>query len=494
LDADMPQVFISYARQDADFVRRQIEPVLRSMRLTMWVDIENLDASVMWSERISAALEASDWYVLLMSPDSETSDAVRKEVDWILSRRPNRLIPILVSPCNLTNIHPGLPAIHHIDCVDEEAAMRRRLLRALIHAGHEIHVQEATKIREMSAELEESTEERDELREQVHGLTKQLHQISEFDGDWVGEGHGRSVEFRPRSERRTPIVSLVNLKGGVGKSTLAVNLAAMYFNRKGDSKRVLIVDLDFQTSATTLCLHSEDRRDSMRSRLNVSRLFEDGSDAQTLFQCAKRIGRSPGMIVPGDDSLARRENKALAKWLTKQSELDVRFHLRHILHSKEVEDAFDLVILDCPPRLHVASVNALAASDWVLVPMQLDQTSADSVPRLLAWLKTFRQEGLCPELDVLGVVANMKSFSRKELLHREENIWLAVATNCQGEWPFGEVPMLKTPIQLSPAVSEASEEPGKFACEDPRLRPAFVSLLQEIEPKLFSTKERVRKR
>lgn len=489
----MPQVFISYARQDVDFVDTKLIPLFRAMRIDVWVDREDLHASDVWEKRIEEALVGSEWYVLVMSERAAASRNVRKEVEWIIRHRPKRLFPILLEDCRPEDIHDVLPKIHYIDYKQAPARLGVRLLRDLVQGAWQAFVGEREKVEQLSAKIEEAAEERDELQEQVHELTGQLHDVSEFDGDWLGDGCGQAVDFVPRQERNASIVSVLNLKGGVGKSTLAVNLAATYFLRESKPKRVLIVDLDFQTSASTLCLHSQERKDAMQSRLSTSRLLDDDDPCpRLLFECAKRIGRTPGFIVAGDDGLARQENKVLARWLTKEGRYDARFLLRRILHSPEVQAQFDLIILDCPPRLHVAAVNAVAASDFVLVPVLLDLTSADSVPRLLSWLVRFRREGLCPDLELLGVVANKKSAFRKTLLNREHNVAAKLAETSTLHWPFGPVPLLESVIPDSAAVSDSAETPGRFACQDSRIGPSFQKLAKEIETRLFTTKEVIR--
>ena len=125
----------------------------------------------------------------------------------------------------------------------------------------------------------------------------------------------------------------------------------------------------------------------------------------------------------------------------------------------------------------------------VLVPVLLDLTSADSVPRLLSWLVRFRREGLCPDLELLGVVANKKSAFRKTLLNREHNVATKLAETSSLHWPFGPVPLLESVIPDSAAVSDSAETPGRFACQDPRIGPSFQKLAKEIETRLFTTKE-----
>ena len=78
------------------------------------------------------------------------------------------------------------------------------------------------------------------------------------------------------------------------------------------------------------------------------------------------------------------------RWQAKITTDDVRYRLRAILHSAEIADRFDFILLDCPPRLTTACINALAASDYVIVPVLPNPISTAAVPRLLQWLKLLR--------------------------------------------------------------------------------------------------------
>jgi cellulose biosynthesis protein BcsQ len=170
----------------------------------------------------------------------------------------------------------------------------------------------------------------------------------------------------------------------------------------------------------------------------------------------------------------------MALWLTSQLSKDVRFLLRELLHGPVVQERFDCVIIDCPPRIHTASVNALAAADFLLIPVLLDLTSADSVPRMLSWVQKYREAGVCPQLELLGVVANKKSDRRNELLAREENLWRELPGKCRVAWG-GEVPFFKTVIPNSAAIAECSQTPGKFACEDSRISSIFTEFARECD-------------
>jgi cellulose biosynthesis protein BcsQ len=484
----MPQVFISYARHDQDFALSKILPLLKAVNLDSWIDQEDLHVSDQWLARIEAALQRSEWFVLLMSEKAAASRHVRAEVDWILKHRPQRLLPIMISECRPEDIHDDLPTIQHLKYDGSRDHMNVGIVKSLLHRLHAAVAAKDERIEGLGDTIDDLVEERDELQGQVHELTAQLHSIADFDGDWLGTSPHPTPAFTPLKRRRAPILSLLNLKGGVGKTTLAVNLAAACFRRPSNSKRVLIVDLDFQGSASALCLNVADRQKAAAERQTSSRLLSDlESSVDRLFGCRRRIGDESAWIVPADDGLARQENRTQARQLAKTATRDVRYLLREVLHSGAVQNECDLVILDCPPRLHVGAVNALAASDFVLIPTLLDLTSTDAVPRLIHWLSRYREGGLCPELEILGVVANKKSAHRRDLLLREKNIWDKLEAPCRSAWRFGEAPLLRCIVPEASAVSEAASTPGKFAYDDPRIRPVFDKLMKEIGPRLFPT-------
>src|SRR5262249_55971927 len=87
--------------------------------------------------------------------------------------------------------------------------------------------------------------------------------------------------------------------------------------------------------------------------------------------------------------------------------VDVRFLMRRALQSDLVQGALDYVFLDCPPRLTTACINALTASDFVLIPVQVEAVSVRSVQHLLLRLRELREAKVVPNLEVLGLLANM---------------------------------------------------------------------------------------
>jgi hypothetical protein len=151
----------------------------------------------------------------------------------------------------------------------------------------------------------------------------------------------------------TRIYTLVNQKGGVGKTTTAINLAA-YLAKMG--QRVLVVDLDPQANATS-CLGVDKR--AVQGSTYDALLNEDAPAAFVLFN--ERLGLS---LLPSSPALAGAEVELV-------EESSREFRLRNAIES--LDGKFDYILIDCPPSLGLLTVNGLvAARDGVLVPVQCE--------------------------------------------------------------------------------------------------------------------------
>jgi cellulose biosynthesis protein BcsQ len=165
----------------------------------------------------------------------------------------------------------------------------------------------------------------------------------------------------------------------------------------------------------------------------------------------------------------------------------VRHVLRSYLHTPTVWLDYDYVLLDCPPRLTTACINAFAAADFVLIPVIPDQTSAEAVPRQLRALKNL-QGVLCPQLDVLGLVANRTS-PREQLVQRERAIWDSLRPRCEDPWGK-DIYAFRTLIRQKGAFGEAARA-NRFAAFYQDVEPMFRDLADELLRRI-ADHERVR--
>lgn len=180
--------------------------------------------------------------------------------------------------------------------------------------------------------------------------------------------------------RRT--LAVVNQKGGSGKTTTVVNLAAALAER---GRRVLVVDLDPQASASSWLGIKDGGRgllDALTGNGNVADLVNDTDNGNV-------------SVVPSSSWLVGVE-KALA------SEVGAETILRKKLD--RLEDSWDYVLLDCPPSLGVLTVNALAAAGEVLVPVEAHVMALRGLAQLLQTVEVVKDR-LSPRLEVSGIVA-----------------------------------------------------------------------------------------
>lgn len=183
------------------------------------------------------------------------------------------------------------------------------------------------------------------------------------------------------------IYTLVNQKGGVGKTTSAINVGAYlgYFGQK-----VLIVDLDPQANAT--------------SSLGIDKLTVKNSTYEVMIgssPISPAILHNPRLklsILPSSPSLAGAEVELLE--LTNRE-----FRLRERL--SPILDRYDYIIIDCPPSLSILTINGLMAStDGVLIPVQCEYLALEGIGQLTQTLQRARKS-LFPELSVRGVIMTM---------------------------------------------------------------------------------------
>ena len=181
------------------------------------------------------------------------------------------------------------------------------------------------------------------------------------------------------------ILAVTNQKGGVGKTTTAVNLSACLATL---GQRVLMVDLDPQGNATTGC--------GVFKREALPSVYQILIGRSTLVEA--RIKTEFGFdILPANRELAGAEID-----LIEMSQRE--FRLRDAL--AEIHDEYDFILMDCPPALNMLTVNGLVAADAVMIPMQCEYYALEGLTDLVATLKKVRAN-LNPKLEIEGLLRTM---------------------------------------------------------------------------------------
>ncbi|MEQ1650201.1 MAG: ParA family protein [Hyphomicrobiaceae bacterium] len=202
---------------------------------------------------------------------------------------------------------------------------------------------------------------------------------------------------------RPLIMTLVNYKGGVGKTTTTANLAG-YFDLKL-KKRVLMLDLDYQGSLTTVLKKAAK---SIERDGRIAELFESGAGLAQLLVLAERLGNAlpNSSFVRSFYEFAHVEERLMVQWLLERTHDDVRYRLARILLDDDLGKQFDVVLIDAPPRLTAGTINALCASTHVLVPTIMDSVSAEPVINFLRQTDSLMRV-LNPSIKVVGVLETM---------------------------------------------------------------------------------------
>jgi chromosome partitioning protein len=179
-------------------------------------------------------------------------------------------------------------------------------------------------------------------------------------------------------------IAVLNQKGGVGKTTTAVNVAA-YLASKGN--KVLIVDIDPQGNATSgLGLDKQSLRGTTYDLLTK----------KTEIQSVISETNIPNLWIVGSNTDLAAAEVELVNEISRES----------ILANSMQQLAYDYVFIDCPPSLGLLTLNALCASDYLLIPVQTEYYALEGLGQLLAIFQRVKQS-LNNKIELLGVVATM---------------------------------------------------------------------------------------
>ena len=353
------------------------------------------------------------------------------------------------------------------------SAARYGSAKTEVRAKQELLDQARADLQKQQVELLEEQTNVQQLRAELQGITAGASEL------WKLRPAQPFHEYkawlnRPKGAR---IVTFGNLKGGVGKTTLAANFAAYVSEEL--KKPVLIVDLDYQGSLTNMLMLASEKE--VVSSL-VDSLFDENADLSTLERSKVHLvpTLTQAWLTPASFSLAQLENRLLLRWLLNDAgPIDVRYRLAHLLLNPDLRESFAAIVIDTPPRMSLATINALVASHHFVVPTTLDALGVRAIPQFVANMQSIKRE-LDLDLELAGIVGMM---SRQAVLsQRERGLWDDAGDGARA-WSKDQDFRFATTIPRRSQISDSAGDSIAYLAT-PEIKTIFEPLFIDIARKI----------
>ena len=249
------------------------------------------------------------------------------------------------------------------------------------------------------------------------------------------------------------VISLINQKGGVGKTTTSINLSASLALL---NKKVLLIDLDPQCNATTgIGINKGEIEKSIYNVLN---------DTSTIEETIIKTKYKNLYVLPANINLAGIDIELEHK----ESNISKAEQLKY--HISKIKDQYDYIIIDCPPSLGIITTNALTASDSVIIPVQCEFFALEGITQLLKAIM-YTQANLNPNLAIEGVLLTM--------LDVRTNLGLEVVEEIR---KYFKDKVYNTIIPRLIRLTEAPSHGKPIIAYDPKSRgsEAYLNLAKEV--------------
>lgn len=287
-----------------------------------------------------------------------------------------------------------------------------------------------------------------------------------------------------KHKRRLPmahVISTINLKGGVGKTTTSVALAEVFAGEMG--KRVLIVDLDPQTNATIMAIGEDRWRELNKNQHTLARLFMDALEPENpLFdlEATLQLGVSDVRTAQSIDLLPssldlidvqdRLASIPLGRFYTNNPTEILRVAIKSII------DDYEIVIVDCPPNLGIVTLNGLRISDSYIIPTIPDYLSTYGIPQITMRVGQFADK-IKEQITPLGIV--ITKFQENSTVHKTVRRQLQNdAKDAKGPKVFNTT--IKQTNNLSAAAEYTPERRTLRQKYPNELTPSYSALAKEI--------------
>mgnify|MGYP001430146551 CR=1 FL=1 len=292
-----------------------------------------------------------------------------------------------------------------------------------------------------------------------------------------------------RNKRNTPmthVISMINLKGGVAKTTTSVALAEVFSAEM--QKRVLVIDLDPQTNATIMLLGEDKWLELNKQGHTLAQLFKDAMnpDVKKKFDLnatlQKRVGdvqeaRTIDLLPSSLDLIEVQDQLAFAPSGKFYAVNPVELLWRAI---KSKLDDYDIVIVDCPPNLGIVTLNGLRLSDAYIIPTIPDHLSTYGIPQIVTRVGEFAQ-AIGENIDPLGIV--ITKYQTNSTVHNTVLKQLQTQKKIDPNFPG----VYSTKVKQTNTASAAAEHTAykrtlrqKYGSDPNGLTSTYIKLAKEI--------------
>ena len=201
------------------------------------------------------------------------------------------------------------------------------------------------------------------------------------------------------------IIGVINQKGGVGKTTTAVNLAA-FLAKAG--RKVLLIDTDSQGNATSGL--------SMERRRFVVDIYDVMMGETAVTEAIYPTSSKRLFLLPASMNLAGAEIEMVA--------MEEREYILKNIFDK-IQSDFDYLIIDCPPALGLMTLNVLSAADSIIIPIQAEFYALEGLSQLVKTIRSVTKN-LNPDLDILGILLTMFDGRTNLSLQVQQEVWVSL--------------------------------------------------------------------